>query len=61
MAPWHGLAGGSDLSRPCDTGNAGAGNFHLHFGVERVNPDEPWYKGRAINPYPLLARGRAER
>ncbi|WP_294326628.1 M23 family metallopeptidase [uncultured Sphingomonas sp.] len=52
---------GDPIGAVGDTGNAGAGNFHLHFGVERVNADEPWYKGRAINPYPLLARGRAER
>ena len=52
---------GDPIGAVGDTGNAGAGNFHLHFGVERLNPDEPWYKGRAINPYPLLARGRVER
>ena len=44
-----------------DTGNAGVGNFHLHFGIERLNPADPWYRGQAINPYPLLARGRAGR
>ncbi|MGN7159640.1 M23 family metallopeptidase [Sphingomonas sp. SAFR-052] len=44
-----------------DTGNAGAGNTHLHFGIERLLPDEAWHQGRAIDPYPLLARGRAER
>ncbi|MFD1036262.1 murein hydrolase activator EnvC family protein [Sphingomonas hankookensis] len=52
---------GDPIGAVGDTGNAGAGNFHLHFGIERLNPDEPWYRGRAINPYPLLARGRAER
>lgn len=41
-----------------DTGNAGRGNTHLHFGIERIDPNAPWYRGRAINPYPLLARGR---
>lgn len=52
---------GDPIGAVGDTGNAGAGNFHLHFGVERLNPADPWYKGRAINPYPLLARGRAGR
>ena len=52
---------GDPIGTVGDSGNAGVGNFHLHFGIERLNPDEPWYKGRAINPYPLLARGRAGR
>ncbi|WP_294293976.1 M23 family metallopeptidase [uncultured Sphingomonas sp.] len=38
-----------------DTGNAGAGNYHLHFGVARMAPGERWYAGTPINPYPLLA------
>lgn len=42
-----------------DTGNAGAGNTHLHFGIERIAPDTPWYRGQAVDPYPLLARGRS--
>ena len=41
-----------------DTGNAGTGNFHLHFGVEQHEPGEGWWKGRAVNPYPLLVGGR---
>lgn len=52
---------GDPIGAVGDTGNAGAGNFHLHFGIERLNPDDPWYRGRAINPYPLLARGRSQR
>ncbi len=42
-----------------DTGNAGAGNTHLHFGIERLMPGEPWHRGRAVDPYPLLAHGRS--
>lgn len=41
-----------------DTGNAGAGNYHLHFGIARLRPDERWWQGRAVNPYPLLAPDR---
>ncbi len=52
---------GDPIGAVGDTGNAGAGNFHLHFGIEQIAPGDPWYRGRAINPYPLLARGRAER
>jgi murein DD-endopeptidase MepM/ murein hydrolase activator NlpD len=37
-----------------DTGNAGAGNTHLHFGVTRMRGGERWYQGEPVNPYPLL-------
>jgi murein DD-endopeptidase MepM/ murein hydrolase activator NlpD len=36
-----------------DTGNAGAGNCHLHFGISRVTEGR-WSGGEPINPYPLL-------
>lgn len=52
---------GDPIGAVGDTGNAGAGNTHLHFGIERLLPDEAWHQGRAIDPYPLLARGRTER
>lgn len=38
-----------------DTGNAGAGNTHLHFGISRMRADEGWSGGEPVNPYPLLA------
>jgi len=37
-----------------DTGNAGAGNFHLHFAVSKPTAPGKWSRGEAINPYPLL-------
>jgi len=37
-----------------DTGNAGAGNFHLHFGIAKVTAPGKWSGGEPINPYPLL-------
>jgi murein DD-endopeptidase MepM/ murein hydrolase activator NlpD len=37
-----------------DTGNAGPGNFHLHFGVSKLRTPWKWYGGEAIDPYPLL-------
>lgn len=37
-----------------DTGNAGAGNFHLHFGIAKVTTPGKWSGGEPINPYPLL-------
>lgn len=37
-----------------DTGNAGTGNTHLHFGVTRMRPQERWWQGEPVDPYPLL-------
>ena len=37
-----------------DTGNAGAGNFHLHFAVSKPTAPGKWSRGEAINPYPLF-------
>ncbi|MCA1590625.1 MAG: M23 family metallopeptidase [Acidobacteria bacterium] len=39
-----------------DTGNAGAGNFHLHFGVSIVIDPKRYWDGQSINPYPLLTQ-----
>ncbi|MBV9772825.1 MAG: M23 family metallopeptidase [Gemmatimonadetes bacterium] len=41
-----------------DTGNAGPGNYHLHFGVTIVTDRKRVSGGVAVNPYPLL-RGRS--
>lgn len=38
-----------------DTGNAGAGNTHLHFALHRMALGETWYQGTPVNPFPLLA------
>ncbi|HVF86912.1 MAG TPA: peptidoglycan DD-metalloendopeptidase family protein [Pyrinomonadaceae bacterium] len=37
-----------------DTGNAGAGNYHLHFSVSIVSDPKRHWDGENINPYPLL-------
>lgn len=37
-----------------DTGDAGPGNTHLHFAINRMAPGERWWQGTAINPYPIL-------
>lgn len=39
-----------------DTGNAGAGNFHLHFSISMVADPKRYWEGTNINPYPLLRR-----
>lgn len=41
-----------------DTGNAGAGNYHLHFAVSRISAPGKWSGGDPINPYPLLVKHR---
>ena len=46
---------GDPLGFVGDTGNAGAGNFHLHFGLIHTTPDQHWYQGEDIDPYPYLA------
>ena len=38
-----GVSGNSDPNAP-----------HLHFAVFELTPSKEWWKGRAINPYPLL-------
>ena len=37
-----------------DTGNAGAGNYHLHFSIAMVSDPKRYWEGTNINPYPLL-------
>jgi murein DD-endopeptidase MepM/ murein hydrolase activator NlpD len=38
-----------------DTGDAGRGNFHLHFGLTRTTRDQHWYQGTDVDPFPYLA------
>ena len=37
-----------------DTGNAGVGNYHLHFSISAVSDPKRYWEGTNINPYPLL-------
>lgn len=37
-----------------DTGNAGAGNYHLHFTITILTDGQNYSQGTDINPYPLL-------
>ena len=36
------------------TGNARADAPHLHFAITRLGPKKEWWKGEALNPYPVL-------
>ena len=44
-----------------DTGNAGPGNYHLHFSVGRLTNMERWWESENVNPFPLLAGEYAQR
>jgi peptidoglycan LD-endopeptidase LytH len=37
------------------TGNASPDAPHLHFAIFRLTPERQWWKGEAINPYPILS------
>jgi peptidoglycan LD-endopeptidase LytH len=39
-----------------DTGNAGPGNYHLHFAISKLTSPTKWSGGDPINPYPLFVR-----
>lgn len=39
-----------------DTGNAGAGNFHLHFSIAVIADPKRYWEGSNLNPYPLLRK-----
>lgn len=58
----EGIAEGKQLRRGDvigyvgDTGNAGAGQYHLHFGISKLRSPRQWSGGAPINPYPLLVR-----
>lgn len=45
---------GTPLGSVGSTGNADHAAPHLHFAVHRLARGERWWRGRAVNPYPLL-------
>lgn len=57
----QGVRGGETIGFVGDTGDAGPGNYHLHFGMQRMAPGERWYQGQDVNPFPMLAGGAATR
>ena len=38
------------------SGNADAAAPHLHFAIFKLGPEKQWWKGEALNPYPVLRR-----
>ena len=45
---------GTTIGYVGDTGNAGPGNYHLHFSLFEVTDPKRLWEGNNINPYPLL-------
>ncbi|WP_313805652.1 M23 family metallopeptidase [Sphingobium sp.] len=58
LAEGQAVRRGQRIGSVGSTGNADPAAPHLHFAVHEMGPREPWYGGRAINPYPLLAKPR---
>ena len=38
------------------TGDASPDGPHLHFAINMARPEEGWWQGQPVNPYPLLRR-----
>ncbi len=47
---------GETIAYVGDTGNAGAGNYHLHFSIALTSDPKRYWEGANINPYPLLKK-----
>jgi peptidoglycan LD-endopeptidase LytH len=52
------LRRGDTIGYVGDTGNSGAGNYHLHFEISTTKDPAQYWGGTPMNPYPLL-RGTA--
>jgi murein DD-endopeptidase MepM/ murein hydrolase activator NlpD len=50
---------GQIIGRVGHSGNASPSGPHLHFAINQMQPNERWWSGSAINPYPLLAGKKA--
>jgi len=54
LAAGHYARQGEVIAYVGDTGNAGAGNYHLHFAVWLINDPKRYWDGVNIDPYPIL-------
>ena len=52
------VAAGQPIAQVGDTGDAGAGNYHLHFGLTHTDPAQHWYQGEDTNAFPYFRTGK---
>jgi len=57
IAEGQALRRGEVLGYVGATGNADPSAPHLHFAVFALGPEARWWKGTALNPYPMLVPG----
>ncbi|HEY6047939.1 MAG TPA: M23 family metallopeptidase [Sphingomicrobium sp.] len=50
---------GQVIAKVGHTGDASAAGPHLHFAINTMGPNDRWWNGTPINPYPLLAGKKA--
>jgi murein DD-endopeptidase MepM/ murein hydrolase activator NlpD len=55
------VSAGETIGYVGDTGDAGLGNFHLHFGLTRTADSDRWHQGVDVDPYPYLTGKKALR
>jgi murein DD-endopeptidase MepM/ murein hydrolase activator NlpD len=56
LAEGHFAKQGETIAYVGDSGNAGAGNYHLHFSIAEISNPKDFWHGVNINPYPLLRK-----
>lgn len=56
LAEGHFAKQGETIAYVGDSGNAGSGNYHLHFSVAEISNPKDFWHGVNINPYPLLRK-----
>ena len=56
LSEGHFAKQGETIAYVGDSGNAGPGNYHLHFSVAEISDPKNFWHGVNINPYPLLTR-----
>lgn len=61
LAEGQAVRAGQTIGYVGDTGDAGPGNYHLHFGLQRMAPGERWWQGQDVDPFPMLAGTAAAR
>ncbi len=56
LAESHFAKQGETIAYVGDTGNAGSGNYHLHFSIAEISNPKDFWHGSNINPYSLLRK-----